>query len=76
MGDIKSEISRISDVKCRAFLTSKDDFLVAAKNGTFVVSVCIGRQLGLTSSKELDSCVGGRVSTDCAPTIDIYYYYY
>ena len=30
MVDVKSEISRILDVKCRAFLTSKDDFLVSA----------------------------------------------
>ena len=30
MADVKSEISRILDVKCRAFLTSKDDFLVSA----------------------------------------------
>ena len=31
MADVESEISRILDVKCRAFLTSKDDFFVAAK---------------------------------------------
>ena len=30
MADVKNEISRILDVKCRAFLTSKYDFLVAA----------------------------------------------
>ena len=29
IADVKSEISRILDVKRRAFLTSKDDFLVA-----------------------------------------------
>ena len=33
MADVKSVISRIFDVKCRAFLTSKDYFLMAAKNG-------------------------------------------
>ena len=33
MADVKSEISRILHVKCRAFLTPKDDFLVSAYNG-------------------------------------------
>ena len=33
MVDVKSVISRIFDVKCHAFLTSKDYFLMAAKNG-------------------------------------------
>ena len=33
MADVKSEISTIFDVKYLTFLTSKDDFLVAAKNG-------------------------------------------
>ena len=33
MGDVKSELSRIFDVKYLTFLTSKDDFLVAAKTG-------------------------------------------
>ena len=37
MADVKSEISRILifDVKYVTFLTSKDDFLVAAKNGSY-----------------------------------------
>ena len=29
MVDVKSEISRVLHVKCRAFLTLKDDFLVS-----------------------------------------------
>ena len=39
IADVKNEKSRIYDVKYLMFLTSKDEFLAAAKNGPYAVYI-------------------------------------